>query len=65
MPEVQNLERLIVQWIKTFKNCPPATRYELGYFNALKELLEDAGIPVPGSPSDGACLKKPKNGFRF
>ncbi len=47
MLEVQNLERLIVQGIKSFKNDPPATDYERGYFNALKELLEDAGAPVP------------------
>jgi len=28
-------------------NCAPVTDYEQGYFNALKELLEDAGVPVP------------------
>ena len=47
MSDVQNLERLIVQGIKSFKNNPPATDYERGYFYALKELLQEAGIPVP------------------
>ena len=47
MSDVQNLARLIVQGIKSFKNDPPATDYERGYLNALKELLEEAGIPVP------------------
>jgi hypothetical protein len=41
MSDAQKLERLIVQGI------PPATDYERGYLNALKEVLEDAGIPVP------------------
>jgi hypothetical protein len=47
MSDTQDLERLIAQGIKSFKDDPPDSDYQRGYLAALKELLEDAGILVP------------------
>jgi hypothetical protein len=63
MSEVQNLERLIVQWIKSFKNDPPATDYQKGFFNALTALLEDAGVSAR-NPVGRRAPKRPKKRAR-
>ena len=45
--DVQDLKRLIVHGIESFRIDPPDTPYQVGYSNALKEPLQEAGIPVP------------------